>query len=84
MKDIIKFEEQDLMATPRHQYLDLILCRNVMIYFSREIQQKIYMNFYDVLKSGGYFITGKTEFVGGEASNKFADVNLSCRVYKKP
>jgi chemotaxis protein methyltransferase CheR len=84
VKQLIHFEEQDLMTTPRHRNLDLILCRNVMIYFSREIQQKIHLNFYDSLKCGGHLITGKTELVGGEAAKKFVDVNPGCRVYKKP
>ena len=84
VKQFIHFEEHDLMALPPHRNLDLILCRNVMIYFSREIQQKIHMNFYDSLKYGGYLITGKTEFLGGEPSRKFVDVNSKLRVYQKP
>ena len=83
VKQLIHFEEADLMTTPKHQNLDLILCRNVMIYFSKEIQNKIYAHFCDSLKSEGYLITGKTEFVGSEVGNKFTDVNPKCRVYKK-
>jgi chemotaxis protein methyltransferase CheR len=83
VRNLIQFEEQDLMTTPKHRNLDLILCRNVMIYFSKEIQQKIHLNFYDSLKAGGYLITGKTEFVGGEAGKKFVDINPHCRVYRK-
>jgi chemotaxis protein methyltransferase CheR len=83
VKQLIQFEEQDLMKPPRRQNLDLILCRNVMIYFSKEIQQKIYMHFWNSLRSGGYLITGKTEFVGGEASKKFAGIDAKCRVYRK-
>ena len=84
VKRLIHFEEQDLMTPPLHQNLDVILCRNVTIYFSKEIQHKIYTNFYDSLRCGGYLITGKTEFVKGEASEKLVDVNSKCRVYKKP
>ena len=83
VKDIIHFEKQDLMSRPVRRNLDLILCRNVMIYFSREIQQTIYGHFYDSLRSGGYLISGKTEFVGGNASQKFVDVDPKCRVYQK-
>ncbi|MCW4015384.1 MAG: protein-glutamate O-methyltransferase CheR [Candidatus Bathyarchaeota archaeon] len=83
VKKPIHFEDQDLMTPPIRRNLDLILCRNVMIYFSRDIQQQIYTNFYDSLRTGGYLITGKTEFVAGEANNKFVDVNPACRVYKK-
>lgn len=84
VKQLVHFEEQDLMTLPRRRNLDLILCRNVTIYFSKEIQHKIYMNFYDSLRSGGYLITGKTELVKGEANEKLMDSNSRCRVYKKP
>jgi len=84
VKRLVYFEEQDLMTPPRRRNLDVILCRNVTIYFSKEIQYKIYMNFYDSLRSGGYLITGKTELVKGEASRKLVDINPRCRVYKKP
>ena len=83
VKELVHFEEQDLMTPPLRRNLDLILCRNVMIYFSREIQHKIYMHFYDSLREGGYFVGGKTELLGGEASTKFVDINAKCRVYRK-
>jgi len=83
IKQLVRFEEQDLMATPRHRNLDVILCRNVMIYFSKDIQHKIYMNFYESLKDGGYLITGKTELIPSEAGKKFVDFDPKCRVYKK-
>jgi len=84
VKRLVHFEEQDLMTSLRHRNLDVILCRNVTIYFSKEIQHKIYMNFYDSLRCGGYLIMGKTELVKGEASGKLVDINSRCRVYKKP
>jgi chemotaxis protein methyltransferase CheR len=84
VKQLIQFEIHDLMTTPRRQNLDLILCRNVTIYFSKEIQQEIYVHFFNSLRTGGYLVTGKTEFVGGDVSRIFADVNAKCRVYRKP
>ncbi len=84
VKQLVHFEEQDLMTLPQRRNLDLILCRNVTIYFSKEIQHKIYTNFYDSLRSGGYLITGKTELVKGEANEKLVGINSRCRVYKKP
>jgi chemotaxis protein methyltransferase CheR len=84
VKEIVHFEKQDLMSPPLRRNLDLILCRNVMIYFSREIQQIIYGHFYDSLRPGGYFISGKTELISGQAAPKFVDVNPQCRVYQKP
>ena len=84
VRRIIRFEQRDLMKEPLHRSLDLILCRNVMIYFSKESQQQIHMNFYRALRDGGYLITGKAEMLSGEPSRKFAPVDVCTRVYQKP
>jgi chemotaxis protein methyltransferase CheR len=83
VKQSVRFERHDLMTSPSHQNLDLVLCRNVMIYFSRESQQKIHMHFYDSLKEGGYLVIGKTEMLSGEPSKKFVCVDSGTRIYKK-
>ncbi len=84
VRQIIHFHEFDLMAPPTYQDLDLILCRNVMIYFSKESQQKIHMNFFRALKEGGYFITGKSEILSGEPAAKFLPIDYQVRAYQKP
>jgi chemotaxis protein methyltransferase CheR len=84
VRPLIRFEHGDLMKPQTHQSLDLILCRNVMIYFSKEGQQKIHMSFYDALREGGYFITGKAEMLSGEPSRKFQYIDIKTRVYQKP
>lgn len=40
---------------------DLILCRNVMIYFTEEAKEKLYKKFYDALSDDGIFFVGSTE-----------------------
>jgi len=84
VKQIIHFEHFDLMSPPKHQDLDLVLCRNVMIYFSKEGQQHIHLGFYNALKEGGYFITGKSEILSGEPAQKFAVIDNQTRIYQKP
>jgi chemotaxis protein methyltransferase CheR len=84
VKRIIRFEQFDLMKTPLHQNVDLILCRNVMIYFSKEGQQHIHMNFYRTLRDGGYLITGKSEILSGEPAQVFVALDYLTRVYQKP
>ena len=84
VKRFIRFRIHDLMSPFPIRNFDLILCRNVMIYFSRESQQKIHMNFYNGLRDGGYFVAGKAEMLSGEPSKKFMPVDTKCRVYRKP
>jgi chemotaxis protein methyltransferase CheR len=83
IKAFMRFEQRDLMKLPAHQNLDLILCRNVMIYFSKEGQQKIHMQFFEALRDGGYFITGKAEMLSGEPSRRFVPLDIRARVYQK-
>jgi chemotaxis protein methyltransferase CheR len=84
VKQFVHFEQFDLMNPSPRNNLDLILCRNVMIYFSKEGQQHIHMNFYRALREEGYFITGKAEMLSGEPAQKFMSVDVKCRVYQKP
>ena len=84
VKQLVHFEQVDLNTPSVHQHLDLILCRNVMIYFSKESQQRIHMNFYNSLKDGGYFIIGKSEILSGEPYKLFQPVDFLTRVYQKP
>ncbi len=84
VKPLIRFEQFDLNTPSSRNDFDLILCRNVMIYFSKEGQQRVHMNFYRALKQEGYFITGKAEMLSGEPAEKFMPVDVKCRVYQKP
>jgi len=83
VKQLIHFEKRDLMKPSLHKGFDLILCRNVMIFFSRESQQQIHMNFYNALREGGYLVIGKSEILSGEPSKKFLCADVNCRVYQK-
>lgn len=84
LKRFIKFERQDIMKPPIHTNLDLILCRNVMIYFLKESQQVVHMHFYNALREGGYMVGGKAEILSGEATQKFIQQDVETRVYVKP
>jgi chemotaxis protein methyltransferase CheR len=83
VRQLIRFEKQDLMKPSLHKGLDLILCRNVMIFFSRESQQQVHMHFYNALREGGYLVTGKSEILSGESSKKFLCADVNCRIYQK-
>jgi chemotaxis protein methyltransferase CheR len=84
VKKIVHFQTFDLMSPPTHENLDLILCRNVMIYFSKQSQQQIHLGFFGALKKGGFLITGKSEILSGEPASKFLAVDQQARVYRKP
>jgi chemotaxis protein methyltransferase CheR len=84
VRQMVRFEQHDLMKPSLREDLDLIVCRNVMIYFSKESQQRIHMRFYDALRKGGYLVTGKSEILSSEIRKEFSCIDVKCRVYQKP
>jgi chemotaxis protein methyltransferase CheR len=83
LKNIAQFKHQDLISSPRIDHFDLIFCRNVMIYFKKEIQEQLQLNFYKILQKGGFFIMGKSETLLGTAANLFRPYNTRERLYIK-
>jgi chemotaxis protein methyltransferase CheR len=65
-------------------FFDLILCRNVMIYFSESQKSKLINSYFNSLNSGGYLVIGKTETLTGDTRNSFVAVNGIERIYQKP
>lgn len=83
LKSITQFKRHDLISGPIIDHFDLIVCRNVMIYFKKDIQEQLQLNFYKALEKGGYFIIGKSETLLGTASNLFKPYNTRERLYIK-
>jgi chemotaxis protein methyltransferase CheR len=81
IRDMISFKLFNLMQTPPAEgFFDIIFCRNVMIYFDKQTQQRLVGNFFNSLKKGGYFFIGHSESLTG-LGHSFKYVEPS--VYKK-
>ncbi|OLO42568.1 chemotaxis protein CheR [Alkalihalophilus pseudofirmus] len=61
IKKTIKFKEGNLLADRFDSNFDLIVCRNVMIYFTEEAKHELYQKFSAALKPGGVLFVGSTE-----------------------
>ncbi len=57
----VEFRHHNLLADPYPQALDLILCRNVLIYFTDDVKDKLYRQFAASLNVGGVLFVGSTE-----------------------
>lgn len=57
----VKFERRDLLNGKFDTDFNLILCRNVVIYFTDEAKDKLYTDFYNSLRQGGVLLVGSTE-----------------------
>ncbi len=79
--DSVRFERRDLLNSTFEKNFDLILCRNVVIYFTEEAKDELYAKFYNSLKPGGILFIGSTERI-----NNYKDIGFdltSSFFYKK-
>jgi len=80
----VRFQVHDLVQNEMLEEFDLILCRNVMIYFNQALQDSVIKKFCDSLILNGYLAIGAKETIGWcTIYNKFRIVNSEERVYQK-
>ena len=79
----VRFRTLDLFADEPPMALDLILCRNVFIYFTREQQERVTNVFHRALSRGGHLVLGRTEKMPAGAAGGFEAVNAKERIYRK-
>jgi chemotaxis protein methyltransferase CheR len=73
----VSFRYHNLLAEPFEGGFDLIVCRNVVIYFTAEVKNRLYRRFYDALRPGGMFFVGSTEVVSGATKLGFKAAGIS-------
>lgn len=82
-RDDLTSEQTDSPAESVYGEFDLILCRNVLIYFNRELQNRVMHKFSRALADDGYLILGGSESLGDEISPWFRVVDSRNRIYQK-
>ncbi len=65
IRDMVTFREHNLLERFSFGKFDVVLCRNVLIYFSSDLKKDILMRTHGVLKTGGYLILGASESLNG-------------------
>ena len=77
----VTFQEQDMLIDRFDVNFDLIVCRNVIIYFTNEAKAMLYTKFYNALRPGGILFLGGTEIISKPAEIGFRNVGIS--LYRK-
>ena len=80
LRSTIVFSVQDILADPPFSRLDLISCRNLLIYLSPEAQVRVIDLFHFALRRGGFLLLGSAETVG-RADGRFVPVSKPERIY---
>ena len=81
IRNMVVFASHNILRDPPFSKMDLISCRNMLIYMNSEVQQKILSMFYFSLKKEGYLFLGSSESVG-EMSNGFNVIDTKAKIYK--
>ena len=82
IKNRVEFKEHNLLKDPYPTGCDLIVCRNVLIYFTEEAKDEIFRKYFDALKPGGVLFIGSTEQIINYKELGFARKNSF--FYEKP
>jgi chemotaxis protein methyltransferase CheR len=80
----VNFRKHDLVLGEAFNKFDLILCRNVMIYFNQTLQNEVLKKFHESLFKYGYLAIGSKEsLIWCDYANRFIVVNNEEKIYKK-
>ena len=82
IRDLLVFSEQDVLKDPPFSKLDLISCRNLMIYLNGALQKKLLPLFHYALNPEGVLFLGTSETVG-EFLTLFAPLDRKWKLYRK-
>ena len=84
LRNAVKFRMLDIFADNPISAVDLIICRNVMIYFDRKKQGDVYAKFVKALRKGGFLVIGRSEKISSATLERLTTRNLRERVYQAP
>ncbi len=82
IRDMVVFAKQDVLKDPPFSRLDLISCRNLLIYLDAEAQKRILPMFHYALNQNGHLFLGNSETVG-EFTDLFAAVEKKWKLYRQ-
>ncbi|MGE5093995.1 MAG: chemotaxis protein CheB [Betaproteobacteria bacterium] len=82
LREMVVFARQNLATDPPFSRMDLVSCRNLLIYLEPSLQQKALGMFHYALKPGGFLLLGASESVGSLA-NLFATVDKKHKIFSR-
>jgi chemotaxis methyl-accepting protein methylase/PAS domain-containing protein len=82
IREMVVFAPQNIIADPPFTKLDILTCRNLLIYFGAQLQKKLFPLFYYALNRNGLLLLGNAETVGN-FSHLFEPVNNKARLFRR-
>jgi two-component system CheB/CheR fusion protein len=82
LRETVLFANHNILKDPPFSHIDLVSCRNVLIYLNHTAQERVMETLHFALKGGGYLFLGTSESADG-ASDLFATVNREQHIYQQ-
>ena len=84
VRGLVTVQRHDLTTgRPPGGPFDLVVCRNVVIYFERPMQERLFQTFYETLRPGGLLLLGKVETLFGVARDRLTLLDARERIYRR-
>lgn len=83
IRDLCIFSTQNVFSDPPFSRMDLVSCRNVMIYLSQALQKRVIPIFHYALNATGFLMIGSTEGLLGAGSELFEMADKKQKIYRK-
>ncbi|HJV34547.1 CheR family methyltransferase [Geomonas sp.] len=81
LREMIVFAHHSVIKDPPFSRLDLLVCRNFLIYLTPDLQRRLIALFHQILKPGGFLFLGSTETLGSHV-DLFAPVDKKWKIYR--
>ena len=82
IRNMVVFARHNVLKDPPFSKLDLLVCRNLFIYFKPDLQQRILSMFYYALNNDGYLFMGSSESLG-DMSDGFIQIDHKWKIFKR-
>src|SRR5439155_1682597 len=82
LREMVIFARQNLLTDPPFSLMDLVSCRNLLIYLEQDLQRKILPTLHYALKPGGFLFLGESESIGSFA-DLFEPVDKKHKIFSK-
>ena len=82
VRELCIFARQDITQDPPFSHLDLVSCRNVLIYLNANLQKRALQHFHYALRPGGVLVLGTSESLG-DCEGLFTTLDKRCKIFKR-
>ena len=83
VRNLVTFGVHNMVSDIHLSHMDIILCRNLLIYFEKDLQEKVFEKLYYSVNKGGFMILGKSEVVPPLFRKRFREIARKEKIYQK-